>query len=118
MGALALGLSIASDSSEFALPVSLLCFVFLLIDTCSGALARYGQLAFTVYLAHVVFLYLALQPVMEHLIDERVLSRRSVLLCSATGTLVFDMAAILFVNRWRASYRRGPVEAVMRKLTG
>ena len=109
------GLQGVSDAAFFALISAV---GALLIDTCSGALSRCGQLAFTLYLAHVLFLYVFLQPVMEHLIDERVLSRRSVLLVSATGTLVFDLFAILFANRWRASYRRGPVEAVMRKLTG
>jgi uncharacterized membrane protein YeiB len=55
---------------------------------------------------------------MEHLIDERVLTRRSTLYFSATGTLIFDMGAILAATLWRSAHRRGPLEAVMRKLTG
>lgn len=43
---------------------------------------------------------------------------RTVLFFSATGTQVFDMAAILFAKRWRSSCRRGALGAVMRKLTG
>jgi len=82
------------------------------------ALAECGQLAFTIYVAHILFLYLLLDPVMEHLIDERVLTRRSTLYFSATGTLIFDMGAILAATLWRSAHRRGPLEAVMRKLTG
>ena len=69
-------------------------------------------------MAHILFLYLLLDPVMEHLIDERVLTRRSTLYFSATGTLIFDMGAILAATLWRSAHRRGPLEAVMRKLTG
>jgi hypothetical protein len=41
-----------------------------------------------------------------------------VLFFFATGTQVFDMAAILFAKRWRSSCRSGAIGAVMRKLTG
>lgn len=82
------------------------------------ALARCGQLAFTIYLVHIIFLFFVLHPLLEHLIEERVLTQRSTLFFSATGTLVFDLFAILGANLWRTAHRRGPVEALMRRVTG
>ena len=80
-------------------------------------LALCGQLALTFYLAHVLFLYFGVAPLMSHFVAEEIWSD-SGLVWAATGAAVFGVGAILFATAWRARFRRGPLESVMRRLCG
>jgi uncharacterized protein len=69
-----------------------------------------GQLAMTLYVAHVVFGIVPLE--MSGVLN----GRRNVLTSTVCG-LAFCIAAVLFSWAWRRKYPRGPLELLMRKLT-
>ncbi len=69
-----------------------------------------GQLALTLYVAHVVIGMGTLEAIGR--LENQTLA--SALLASA----VFCMASIAFATLWRMRFKRGPLEMQMRKLTG
>jgi uncharacterized membrane protein YeiB len=69
-----------------------------------------GQLAMTLYVAHVVFGIVPLE--MSGVLD----GRRNVVTSTVCG-LTFCVAAVVFAWAWRRKYSRGPLELVMRKIT-
>ncbi len=73
-------------------------------------LAATGELALTLYVAHVVVGMSALEAAGR--LENQTLPFS--LACSA----VFCLLAVLFAHAWRKRFRRGPLEAVMRRLTG
>lgn len=70
-----------------------------------------GQLALTLYVAHVVF---GLAPLEELGLLE---GRRPVAF-SVMWAGVFCVIAVAFASVWRRRFRRGPLEALMRRITG
>ncbi len=68
-----------------------------------------GQLALTLYVAHVVLGMGALEALGR--LEEQTLP----VALGAAG--VFCVAGVVFAHAWRRRYKRGPLEAVMRKLT-
>lgn len=68
-----------------------------------------GQLALTLYVAHVIIGMGTLEEIgwFEGANIEQVF----------IATLTFYMASIIFATLWRSRYQRGPLEAVMRRLT-
>ena len=69
-----------------------------------------GQLALTIYFAHVVVGMGTLESM------GRLGSQTLVFALAAAG--VFLLAAVVFAGLWRRRFRRGPVEWLMRKLAG
>jgi uncharacterized protein len=69
-----------------------------------------GQLAMTLYVAHVVFGIVPLE--ISGVLD----GRRNVLTSTVCG-ITFCVAAVLFAWAWRRKFSRGPLELLMRKLT-
>ncbi|MFQ5350459.1 MAG: DUF418 domain-containing protein [Thermoanaerobaculia bacterium] len=69
-----------------------------------------GELALTLYVAHVVVGMGTLEALGR--LEDQTLRFSS--LCSA----VFCFAAVLFAHLWRQRFSRGPLETVMRRLTG
>jgi len=69
-----------------------------------------GQLALTLYVAHVV-VGMGVLDTAGRLYDQS-------LVFAASAALVFCIAAVLFAWMWRRRFRHGPLEWVMRKLTG
>ncbi len=69
-----------------------------------------GQLALSLYIAHVI-IGMGLLFVLGCLEDQS-------LVFSLTYSLVFIGIAILFSTFWQKRYERGPIEFLMRKLTG
>lgn len=69
-----------------------------------------GQLALTIYLAHV-FVGMGVLQAMGRLDAQN-------LLWAVTTSLVFSASAVVFSWAWRRRFRRGPVEALMRRVAG
>lgn len=72
-------------------------------------LVHTGQLALTLYVAHVV-LGMGLLEALGRLEDQS-------LGFALASALIFCGAAVLFSSLWRRRFARGPLEAVMRRLT-
>jgi len=79
-------------------------------DKVSEPLVSTGQLALTIYLAHV-FVGMGVLEAMERLENQT-------LEWALTTSFVFCSAAILFSWAWRRRYQRGPLEWVMRRVAG
>ncbi len=75
-----------------------------------GPLVATGQLALTIYVAHVVLGMGTLEAI-GRLTDQT-------LPFAFTSALVFVAIAIIFSTVWRKRFRRGPLEAVMRRVSG
>ena len=69
-----------------------------------------GQLALTLYVAHVIVGMGTLEE-MDRLEDQS-------LTYIVIASLVFSAAAVVFSTLWRRRYQRGPLEWVMRRLAG
>lgn len=74
------------------------------------ALVRTGQLALTLYVAHVV-LGMGALILLGRLEDQS-------LAFSLAASVGFMGIAVVFADRWRARFDRGPLEWVMRRVTG
>jgi uncharacterized protein len=72
-------------------------------------LVHTGQLALTLYVAHVV-LGMGVLEILGRLENQN-------LSFAATTGIIFSLLSILFSHLWRKRYQRGPLEWVMRKLT-
>jgi uncharacterized membrane protein YeiB len=68
-----------------------------------------GQLALTLYVAHVV-LGMGILEAMGRLENQT-------LLFSLSASVVFCIAGVVFAHVWRSRFKRGPLEAIMRTLT-
>ncbi|MEM7166142.1 MAG: DUF418 domain-containing protein [Planctomycetota bacterium] len=101
----------AGSASIFWIALCLELTAIPLVARLSGPLAKCGQLALTCYLAHVFFMFIVVEPLGEAL-DYQGLE------LAFGGAVVFAVTAILFAAAWRAKFRRGPLEWVMRKLCG
>ena len=69
-----------------------------------------GQLALTVYVAHVI-LGMGIMEAMGWLNSDQTL------VFAVTYSFVFYFAMVIFAHLWRQSFKRGPVEWLMRQLT-
>ncbi len=69
-----------------------------------------GQLALTLYVAHVVIGMGSLEMIGR--------LENQTLVFATSSALVFTVLSILFSHFWRQRYPRGPLEWMMRKLTG
>ncbi len=72
-------------------------------------LVHTGQLALTLYVAHVVIGMGFLETIGR-------LENQSLSFAAATG-IIFSFLSVVFAHFWRQRYKRGPLEWVMRKLT-
>jgi uncharacterized membrane protein YeiB len=68
-----------------------------------------GQLALTLYVAHVVVGMGALEAM--GLLENQALP------FTVLAAIVFCLAGVMFAYLWRARFQRGPIEAIMRTLT-
>ncbi len=68
-----------------------------------------GQLALTLYVAHVVF-GMGLLEFMGRL-------QNQTLLFSLAASIVFCAAGVIFAHLWHRRFKRGPLEAIMRTVT-
>ncbi len=69
-----------------------------------------GQLALTLYVAHVV-IGMGTLDALDRLYDQT-------LVFATTASVVFCALSVLFAYFWRRQFKRGPVEWVMRRMTG
>ncbi len=72
-----------------------------------------GQLALTLYVLHVLLLFFVLQPLTAGLVGGI-----GKLPTTAVCIGAFDTAALLGATWWRARGRQGPLEALLRRLSG
>ncbi|MCP4226483.1 MAG: DUF418 domain-containing protein [Actinomycetia bacterium] len=76
----------------------------------SEPLVSTGQLALTIYLAHV-FIGMGILDALDRLEDQT-------LAWAVITSFTFSAAAIAFSWAWRRRYQRGPLEWVMRRVAG
>ena len=69
-----------------------------------------GQLALTIYLAHVLIGMVILDAFDR--LDDQTLG------WAALTSLIFSTAAVAFSWAWRRRFSRGPLEALMRRVAG
>lgn len=69
-----------------------------------------GQLALTLYLAHVVLGMGVLEAIGR--------LKKQTLPFALLAALVFCIMSVVFAQLWRKRFKRGPLEAIMRTLTG
>jgi uncharacterized membrane protein YeiB len=96
--------------SMSVIALSLMLASFALLRRVLRPLVVAGQMALTLYVGHVVIGFYVLKWI-ERLRGEN-------LIFIGFYTVVAWIAAVAFANWWRAHWRRGPLEAVMRWLTG
>lgn len=77
---------------------------------CTKTLCYTGQLALTIYLAHVLVLYFVVYPMKESYSG-------SSLDLAAKASVAFGLGALIFSHLWRMKFSKGPLEWVMRKFT-
>jgi uncharacterized protein len=77
-----------------------------------------GQLALSLYVAHVLFLFFLVQPIRGAVEAEGPLSAAGKMWVTGGGVVAFWAAALLGSWAWRRCGRRGPLEALMRRLAG
>ncbi len=95
-----------------ALVVILVCLEITLHRPNAGwipPLVHTGQLALTLYVAHVVIGMGFLEAIGR--LDNQSLS------FAAVSGIIFSILSVIFAHLWRQRYKRGPLEWVMRKLT-
>ncbi|WP_215142738.1 DUF418 domain-containing protein [Exiguobacterium qingdaonense] len=99
-------------SSSTALVVILLCIYLSDIfrnHIMTIALISTGQLALTHYVGHFIVLVF---------LDMFGLLNNQTLLFATTSSLLFFVTAMIFSYFWRKVYERGPIELMMRKISG
>jgi len=69
-----------------------------------------GRQTLTLYIAHIVIGMGTLEAL--GLIQDQTVG------ASVTASLAFCIAAVLYARLWAVKFRRGPIEALMRYLTG
>mgnify|MGYP002628361292 FL=1 len=100
----------ATGVSMSVIALSLMLASFALLRRVLRPLVVAGQMALTLYVGHVVIGFYVLKWI-ERLRGEN-------LIFIGFYAVVAWIAAVAFANWWRAHWRRGPLEAVMRWLTG
>lgn len=100
----------AMGVSMSVIALSLMLASFAMLRRVLRPLVVAGQMALTLYVGHVVIGFYVLQWI-ERLRGEN-------LIFIGFYVVVACIAAVAFANWWRAHWRRGPLEAVMRWLTG
>ncbi|HIG87670.1 MAG TPA: DUF1624 domain-containing protein [Planctomycetes bacterium] len=85
---------------------------------CATPLIATGQMAFTLYLAHVLVLYFLLAPMLRACREEHDLDQAGVMTVVFSGAMIFNLVAVLGSWLWKQRLGRGPIETLMRRLTG
>ena len=77
-----------------------------------------GQMAFTLYLAHVLALFFLMAPLLEWFQEHGDLNRTGTMALVLSGAMAFNVLAVLGSVLWKRRYDRGPIEYLMRRITG
>jgi uncharacterized membrane protein YeiB len=75
-------------------------------------------MAFTLYLAHVLVLYFLLAPMLKACREDHGLDQAGVMTVVFSGAMIFNLVAVLGSWLWKQRLGRGPIETLMRRLTG
>ena len=76
-----------------------------------------GQLALTLYVAHILFLYFLVMPAVAALLADAESPVELELWLTWGASLTFGVLAAASAVLWRSRFRRGPLEGLMRRLT-
>ena len=77
-----------------------------------------GQMALTLYVAHVLFLFFVAMPIRDEVEAAAALSPEGKLRFTLAAVLAFWAFALGGSWWWRSTGRRGPLESLMRRLAG